>query len=126
MTQVVWLGTGRAYKGVPVEEQRVYVREFGIGVSHTLSTGNMQFIKVEASIKFGVPVTASEDALKAYLYEAQVRLEKLARETYANQLKGHQRLTEHQQKVQYQNQLKRMHVPNVDPNAPNVDTTEGT
>ena len=83
---------------------RLYVREFGIGVTHLISTGNYQNIKIEASIKFGVPVGCSDEEMRAYQLEAQTRLEELARETYAFQRKGHVRLTQHARKVQNRNE----------------------
>jgi hypothetical protein len=86
------------------KERRLHIREFAIGTKHLVSTGNFENITVTAEIKFGVPVGISEEEIKAYIMEAQTRLQELAVETYANQHKTQIRLRAHQQKLQNRNQ----------------------
>lgn len=67
------------------DEKTIYVREIKIGTSHTIATAPYENLKVSAEIAFGVPVGCTDDELKMYVRDAQVKLKEIIVETYKAQ-----------------------------------------
>lgn len=64
---------------------KLQVLDFTIGTTHTISLGNFENIKVEASISVGVPVECTDEQFFMLRQEAQTKLKEILRETYLAQ-----------------------------------------
>jgi hypothetical protein len=65
-----------------VAAQDLHLIDFSIGVTHTISTGMFENIKVEARITCGVRRGTTDEQFKVLLAEAERKLKEIIIETY--------------------------------------------
>jgi len=61
------------------------IKEFTVGVSHTINLGNYESMRIEASVAVSVPDDQTYDSLVDLKKHAQVELRHLLEETYRTQ-----------------------------------------
>lgn len=72
-----------------MSDNKISIREIKIGVTHTISFGNFENMKVTAEIAFGIPPDSDNNQLTAYTKDAQARLKQLLQQTYLTQKPKH-------------------------------------